>query len=138
MLDATLLLLQPATGEGTQPAPDGGLTTMLLYGVGIFAIFYFMLIRPQRRENDRREKMITALKKHDWVVTHAGIIGQVVEVADDVITLKIDDNQNVRVRFRRQAIAGLLEGTAGKDGKKGPDGKSDSAAEAGSAGRAAR
>jgi preprotein translocase subunit YajC len=131
-----LLLLQdtPVTApDGTVP-PSGGMTQMLLYVVGIFAIFYFMLIRPQRREAQRREQMLSTLKKHDQVVTHGGMIGQLVEVGDDFVTLKVDDD--TRIRFKRAAIAGLLENDAGKKGQ--DHGKTDSTAGTRSSGGAAR
>lgn len=129
-----------AFADAPAPAgPDG--TSMLLYGVGLFLIFYFMLIRPQKREAAKRDAMVNSLKKHDWVVTHAGMIGQVVDVQADIVTLKVDDNHDVRVRFKKVAIAGMLETTSGKpaEGKKGSDdGKSTTAPETRAVGRGSR
>jgi preprotein translocase subunit YajC len=141
MLDYVMLALQdsPTTGA-TPPAGPDTMTTMLIYGVGMIAIFYFMLIRPQRRETQRREQMLGALKKHDVVVTHSGLIGQIADIGPDVVTLKVDDNQNVRIRFRRQAIAGLLETPAGPSTDKkvaNTDGQAE-ANESRTAGRASR
>ncbi len=135
-------LADPAPPAGAAPTEGPG--NMLIWGVGLFAIFYFMLIRPQKKDAQRREKMLSELKKHDWVVTHSGIIGQVAEVSDDVITLKVDDNQGVRMRFKRIAIASMLDPAAGKDASKdaakreGENGKPDPAAESRSSGRASR
>lgn len=142
MIDLLAIALQdtPIADPSAAPAGSGGWSTMLIYGVGMIAIFYFMLIRPQKRETERREKMLSALKKHDVVVTHSGLIGQIAEISDDLVTLKVDDNQNVRIRFRRAAIAGPLESSADKEAaakRESTDGKSE-AAESRAAGRAAR
>jgi len=60
--------------------------------------------------------MLTAVKKHDKVVTSGGIHGVVVGVGDHDITLKIDESSNVRVKFTRSAIATILtEDTGEKD-----------------------
>lgn len=85
-------------------AADGGglglLTPLLLVGL----IFYFIVIRPQSRERKQREAQLKALEKHDKVVTNAGIHGVVVALEDDIVTLRIDDKNNVRVRFSRSSI----------------------------------
>ncbi len=139
MLNTVLMLL---AFEDTAPgaAPDG-MKTMLIYGGGLFAIFYFMLILPQKKEQKKREQMLNELKKHDTVVTHSGILGQIADISDDIVTLKVDDNQNVRIRFRRQAIAGRLDTTEGKDSEKkrgAENGKPDSTPDARPTGGATR
>lgn len=141
MLESIVLALQDSAPASPAPGGSDGWSTMLIYGVGMIAIFYFMLIRPQKRETERREKMLSALKKHDVVVTHSGLIGQIAEISDDIVTLKVDDNHNVRIRFRRAAIAGPLESSAEKDAsakRETTDGKTDAASESRTAGRANR
>ena len=69
----------------------------------IFAIFYFLLIRPQQKKQKEHEKMISELKKNDDVVTSGGIHGTVVNVKDSTLTLRIDDN--VKVEVNRNAIS---------------------------------
>lgn len=71
--------------------------------VFIFAIFYFMLIRPQQKKQKDHEHMITELKKNDEVVTNGGLHGTVANVKDSTLTLKIDDN--VKVEVNKSAIA---------------------------------
>ena len=71
----------------------------------IFGIFYFLLIRPQQKKQKEHEKMITSLKKNDEVVTNGGIHGTVVNVKDDTLTVKIDEN--VKVEINKNAIAYL-------------------------------
>ena len=63
----------------------------------IFIIFYFLLIRPQKKAQDELKKMIAGLKKNDEVVTTGGMHGTIVNIKDTTITLKIDDNVKVDV-----------------------------------------
>ena len=81
MTYATLSLIAPR---------EGGNATIVfaIQMVAIFAIFYFLLIRPQRQEATRHQQMIDALKKGDEVVTAGGIIGTVVHAEADRITIK--------------------------------------------------
>jgi len=89
---------------------EGGNATMifLMQMVAIFAIFYFLLIRPQRKEQERHRTMIAELKKGDEVVTNGGIIGTVVRVQDDRLTIKTDEN--TRLVVERGRIARVMTG----------------------------
>ncbi len=78
----------------------------LMQMVAIGAIFYFLLIRPQRKEQQRHRVMIEKLQKGDEVVTNGGIIGTVVHTQDDRITVKT--GENTRVVVQRGRIAQVL------------------------------
>jgi preprotein translocase subunit YajC len=95
-----LMLLQ---GEG------GGLLAGLLPIVLMFAIFYFLLIRPQQKRQRQvqadREKMLSALKPGDKVVSSGGIFGTIVSVRDDKVQMRIA--QSVSVEMERSAVARL-------------------------------
>ena len=94
-------------------APDP-FTSMLLPMAIIFAIFYFLIIRPQAKKQKEHQKMLGDLGKGDRIVTSGGIHGVVVGVKDDVIQVKIAEN--VRVDVNRSAIATVKEkGENGKD-----------------------
>jgi preprotein translocase subunit YajC len=71
--------------------------------VFIFVIFYFLLIRPQKRAQDEHKKMIASLKKNDEVVTSGGIHGTIVNVKEAAVTLKVDDN--VKIDIEKSCIA---------------------------------
>jgi len=88
----------PGAGQGADPFQ------LLIPIVGIAILFYFMLIRPQRREQSKREAMLSALKKNDRVVTIGGIMGSVANISSDgqEVTLKVDDN--TRIKFIRSSI----------------------------------
>ena len=71
--------------------------------VFIFIIFYFLLIRPQKKSQEEHKKMIGSLKKNDEVVTSGGIHGTIVNVKEAAVTLKVDDN--VKIDVEKSCIA---------------------------------
>ena len=96
-------------------APTGGGSTLLPFVfqvVAIFAIFYFVMIRPQQRQRKQHEERLRNLKRGDEVVTSGGIIGKVVHITetvrdgkpsatmDDRITIKSDESRLVVERGR--------------------------------------
>jgi preprotein translocase subunit YajC len=93
---------QPAT---PRPASPGFLDPMvfgLLLAFGVF--FYFAVMRPQQRERQKHAQMLAALKRNDRVQTIGGVIGTIVEVRDQEVVLKVDEHNNVKMRFVRGAI----------------------------------
>ncbi len=73
----------------------------------IFVIFYFMLIRPQQKQQKQRQELLRNLKKGDRVVTIGGIYGVIKEIRDNVLTLRIADNVNIK--FAREGISQVIE-----------------------------
>lgn len=73
--------------------------------VGIIAIFYFLIIRPQTQKASEHTKMLGALKKNDEVTTTGGLIGRITELGDKIVTLEVAPN--IRVRVERTQIGGL-------------------------------
>jgi preprotein translocase subunit YajC len=79
---------------GAQANPLFGLMPVIL----IFIVFYFLLIRPQKKAQDEHKKMVAGLKKNDEVITAGGIHGTVMNVKDNTVTLKVDDNVKIEVQ----------------------------------------
>ena len=79
--------------------------------VFIFIIFYFLLIRPQKKAQDEHKKMIASLKKNDEVVTSGGIHGTIMNVKDETITLKIDDD--VKVEVQKSSVTSMKRKAGG-------------------------
>lgn len=86
-------------------APGGDLMSFLPMIV-IFVLFYFMLIRPQMKQAKETKAMIASIQKGDEIVTTGGILGKVIKVADDFISIEIAANTVVQIQ--RQAIQTLL------------------------------
>lgn len=78
------------------PAPSPLLNLMPV--ILIFIVFYFLLIRPQKKSQDAHKKMIASLKKNDEVITAGGIHGTIVNVKDHTVTLKVDDNVKLEIQ----------------------------------------
>ena len=78
----------------------------------IFALFYFIILRPQVKEKRKREEVLSELKKNDKVLTIGGIIGTIADLSSDGrrVTLKVDDS--TRVKIQRSAIQGLYDENA--------------------------
>ena len=107
---------QAAGGSwGASGTSEQVLLTTVIPLAFLFAIFYFVLIRPQTQKAAQQAKMLAALKRNDEVVTTGGIIGRIVELSDKLITLEIA--QGVRVRVERAQVAALS--TYGKMQKSG-------------------
>jgi len=97
-----LVLLQ----DGAAPAnATGSMISTVLMFAAVFAIFYFMIIRPQNKKQKAMEKMISEIKKGDKVVTIGGIHGTVHAVRDKTVVLKVDDQ--ARLEFSKSAIASV-------------------------------
>jgi len=73
--------------------------------VGIIAIFYFLIIRPQTQKAAEHTKLLGGLKKNDEIVTTGGLLGRITELGDKVLTVEIAPN--VRVKVERTQVAGL-------------------------------
>ena len=71
----------------------------------VVAIFYFLLIVPQRREQKRHREMLAALRAGDQVATAGGVIGEIVQLKDDQVTLKSGDS---RILVEREKIMKLV------------------------------
>lgn len=84
--------------------------TFVMLGA-MFVVFYFLLIRPQQQQENDRKTQIDALTKNDRVVTTGGILGVVTNVKDEEVTLRIDDDKNVKVKVLKTGIAQVLKET---------------------------
>ena len=97
-----LLALLAVPREG-----GAGSTVFMVQMVLIFAIFYFLMIRPQAKERQRHEEMLKILKKGDEIVTSGGIIGKVVHVDENRLTVRTGDD--TRITVDRGRVASVLD-----------------------------
>lgn len=94
-----------AMGTGGAGGAGGGGLGAFLPLIIIFAIFYFLLIRPQQRKAKQHKQLLTDLRKGDKVVSSGGLHGLITGMSDDVLTVEI--SPKVRVKISRSSIAGV-------------------------------
>ena len=94
-------------GTGGTGGGQGGGFSAFIPLILMFAIFYFLLIRPQQRKAKLHRELIAALKKGDKVVSSGGLHGVVTGLTDDVVTMEIAPK--VRVKVSRGSISGLAK-----------------------------
>ncbi len=97
----------------------GGTGIMILYVVGILAFFYFLSIRPQKKEQERLKAMIDAMEVGDYVLTTSGFYGMVIDISDDMVIVEFGSNKNCRIPMRKTAITQIekASGSAQADEK---------------------
>jgi preprotein translocase subunit YajC len=121
----------PSTGAPSEPGPSGGggggagggfaaLQPFVLMAV-MFGVFYFLLIRPQQKRQRETDDMLKALRKGDKVRTSGGIRGEIVELTETDVTLRVDDK--VKLNVLRSHIASRIDRPT--EGGKGPEAKGD-------------
>lgn len=103
MTATAFLLMAPPQPESANPL------AMFLPLILIFLVFYFFIIRPQKKKEDARKKMIEAVRKGDKVVTIGGVHGTVTQVDETSVLLQVDTNTKLRVEKN------ALSNVAGKD-----------------------
>ena len=87
------LLLMAPTGSGGPGA------SAFIIQIGLFiAIFYFLLIRPQRRQAAQHKELLASLQRGDQVVTSSGIVGEVLHIKDDQVTIRSGESKFVILR----------------------------------------
>ncbi|MCM3630114.1 preprotein translocase subunit YajC [Paenibacillus glycanilyticus] len=72
----------------------------------MFAVFYFLLIRPQQKKTKQRNSLLSQLKKGDKIQTIGGLQGTIVELTDDTVVLRVNDT--TKMTFDRSAISSVL------------------------------
>ena len=111
-----LPLLMGAPPDAGAEAGTGAMITSFLPFIAVILIFYFLIIRPQSKKRKETEKMLSALKKGDRIVTIGGVYGTIQAVKDTTVIVKVDEN--VKLEFIRSAISTVL--TPAKEEKNNP------------------
>jgi len=119
-----LLMAAPPNAEAAGP---GSLLTSFLPLIAIVLIFYFLIIRPQNKKRKETEKMLSALKKGDRVITIGGLHGTVQNVKDSTVIIKVDDN--VKLEFLRSAVSSVVAASKEKEIEDKSEGQSSESGE---------
>ncbi len=99
------MLISPAYAQAASPG-GGDFFISLLPLILIFAVFYFLLIRPQQRKVKEHRALIDGLKRGDQVLTSGGILGKLTKVEENTVTVEIA--RDVQVQVQRSTIADVI------------------------------
>ena len=97
-----ILLTADAAATGT--AAGVGII-MIIYLVLIFGFMYFIMIRPQKKEQKKIAAMLSTLEIGDSVLTNSGFYGTVIDITDDDVIVEFGNNKNCRIPMQKSAIA---------------------------------
>ena len=87
-----------------EPVAGGGIL-MILYMVIIFGVMWFIMIRPQKKEQKRMAAMLADLSVGDSVLTNSGFYGVIIDITDDTVIIEFGNNKNCRIPMQKAAIA---------------------------------
>ncbi|UCG86023.1 MAG: preprotein translocase subunit YajC [Gemmatimonadota bacterium] len=101
-MDIGALFLFTPSGQ----SPGGGMTIFLIQMLAILAIFYFLIIRPKVQQEKRHRERLDQIKRGDEIVTAGGVIGEVVHLKDDRLTVKSGESRLIVQRNRIAEVRG--------------------------------
>ena len=92
---------------GTEPPPRNPWMQMLPF-ILIFVVMYLFLFRGPKKKQAEHKKMLSSLQKNDRVRTIGGILGTVIDIKDDEVTLKVDESNNTKIKVSSGSIGAVL------------------------------
>ena len=96
----------------SEAAAGGSTIMMLVWIVIMFAIMYFLMIRPQKKEQKRLTAMLGAMEVGDAVVTTGGFYGIVIDITEEDVIVEFGNNKNCRIPMKKAAISQEKPGEA--------------------------
>lgn len=105
------------TADGAAPEAAGGVAGagmigMILYIAVFAAIIYFMMIRPQKKEQKKMAAMLSTLEIGDCVLTSSGFYGIIIDITDDTVIVEFGNNKNCRIPMQKSSIAQIEKADA--------------------------
>ena len=98
------------SADGEQAAPPQKMAPgQILLLVGLFIMMYFMLFHGPKKQQKKQQQLRDSLQKNDKVITIGGIYGTILDVTDGVVTLKVDESSNAKIKMKISAIAGKAD-----------------------------
>ncbi len=93
----SILLSTPSTGEA--------LLTTFVPMIVLFVFMYFIMIRPQQKEEKKKALMLNELAVGDTVLTTSGFYGTIIDISDDTVIVEFGNNRNCRIPMQKAAVA---------------------------------
>lgn len=100
------ILAEAASGAGA-----GSMIGMILWLVIIFGVMYFIMIRPQKKEQKKKELMLSEVAVGDTVLTISGFYGTIIDIVDDTVIVEFGNNKNCRIPMQKAAISEVEKAT---------------------------
>lgn len=94
-------------GETTEGNTSGGLLLLVIQIGMLGLLLYFMMIRPQKKQQKQMQALLSTLEKGDSVVTTSGFYGVVIDVMDEVVIVEFGNNKNCRIPMKKNAITDI-------------------------------
>ena len=101
------MLLAAEATAAAEGGGSGGLILLIAQIAILGLIFYFLLIRPQNKQQKQMDAMLSTLEKGDSVVTTSGFYGIVIDVMDEIIIVEFGNNKNCRIPMKKSAVVEL-------------------------------
>ena len=107
----SLLMAAPPAGEGAATGGGGGIMGTLIMFVPLALIFYFLIIRPQKKQQKQAQEMLESLKKGDFVQLNSGILGVITKIDSDknTMSVEIDKNTHTVIEVVKSAVVGKVD-----------------------------
>ena len=103
-----LILLAAETAETAETGGGSSQLILLIVQIAVLGVvFYFLLIRPQKKQQKQMDAMLSTLEKGDSVVTTSGFYGVVIDVMDEIVIVEFGNNKNCRIPMKKAAIVEL-------------------------------
>ncbi len=90
--------------DAAATSTSGGLLSSVLMIVALIAVFYFLMYRPQKKQEKEARNLMDSLQVGDEITTHSGIIGKIVSMKDETVTIETSKDKT-KIRFLKTAIA---------------------------------
>ncbi len=108
--DATLMIVLKSIAlaqNGDSPAQTGagGIQPIIFMFIAMFAIMYFLTIRPTQKREKERQAMLSALSKGDRVITSGGLYGTIIGLNEKSVVLRVSEEPAVKMEFIRAAVS---------------------------------
>ena len=94
-----------------------GMIGMILWLVIIFGVMYFIMIRPQKKEQKKKELMLSEVAVGDTVLTISGFYGTIIDIVDDTVIVEFGNNKNCRIPMQKAAISEVEKATEATESK---------------------
>ena len=96
-----------------QASATGAMASMLIPLVIFFVLMYFMIMRPQKKEQQRVSSMLSSMEVGDSVVTTSGFYGTLIDITEEDVIVEFGNNKNCRIPMRKAAIAEVEKASDG-------------------------